>query len=103
PVAEITAAEWANAAPFLRDNPNASRTFLVDGHAPAVGSVFRNADLASTYSAIARGGAEEFYRGAAAAAIIRVIDAYGGAMRAADLADFAAEWVDPIQTTYRDW
>ena len=28
---------------------------------------------------------------------------HGGTIAAADLAEFAAEWVDPISTTYRGW
>ena len=103
PVAEIVAAEWANAEAFLRDNPQAARTFLPAGRAPQVGDVFRNPDLASTYRQIAAGGSEAFYRGEIARVMLRAIEQHGGAMAAADLAAFHADWVDPIRTTYRGW
>ena len=39
------------------------KLFLPQGDAPEVGSIFRNPDLAATYDAIARRGANAFYRG----------------------------------------
>jgi len=43
--------------------PATARLFLPGGDAPAVGSVFRNPDLARTYSLIAKRGTRVFYRG----------------------------------------
>jgi len=103
PVAEITAAEWTNAQPFLRDNPRAADTFLPAGRAPGVGEVFRNADLASTYRRIVKHGTEDFYRGDIAHRIAGSVVEAGGVMTAADLAEFKAEWVQPLKTTYRGW
>src|SRR5439155_2801521 len=90
PVAEITAAEWTNAQPFLRDNPRAADTFLPAGRAPGVGEVFRNADLASTYRRIVKHGTEDFYRGDIAQRIAGSVVEAGGVMTAADLAEFKA-------------
>jgi gamma-glutamyltranspeptidase / glutathione hydrolase len=103
PVAEITAAEWANAEPFLRDNPQAAKTFLNAGRAPRVGEIFRNPDLAATYRRILNDGTESFYRGEVAKRIVKAVADAGGAMRPEDLSEFAAEWVEPITTTYRGW
>jgi gamma-glutamyltranspeptidase/glutathione hydrolase len=103
PVAEITAAEWANAEPFLRENPQAARTFLNGGRVPRVGEVFRNPDLAATYRQILKDGTEDFYRGEIAARIVKGIADAGGAMSPEDLSAFSAEWVEPIKTTYRGW
>jgi gamma-glutamyltranspeptidase/glutathione hydrolase len=103
PVAEITAAEWANAEPFLRENPQAARTFLNGGRAPRVGEVFRNPDLAATYRQILKNGTEDFYRGEIAARLVKGIADAGGAMSPEDLSAFSAEWVEPIKTTYRGW
>src|SRR5256712_262935 len=44
-----------------------------------------------------------FYTGPTAQAIVDVVRERGGVMTLADLAEFKAEWVDPIQTTYRGW
>src|SRR5262249_32863764 len=35
--------------------------------------------------------------------ILQTSDRLGGTMAAADLAEYQAEWVDPISTTYRSW
>lgn len=49
------------------------RLFWRDGHAPEVGSVFRNRDLADTYDLIARRGTNVFYRGPLAREISRTV------------------------------
>jgi gamma-glutamyltranspeptidase / glutathione hydrolase len=103
PVTEITAAEWVNAEPFLRDNPHAASTFLPAGRAPRVGDIFRNADLASTYRSIVKNGTEDFYRGGIARRITGGIADAGGVMSAGDLSEFKAEWVEPLKTSYRGW
>ena len=53
------------------DFPATSRLFLPGGKPPAVGSVFRNRDLARTYRLIARKGIRAFYRGDLARQIAR--------------------------------
>lgn len=103
PVAEITAEEWANVEPFLREDPEAMRTFLPAGRAPRLGELFRNPDLAWAYRKVAEQGRDGFYRGDLAGRIVAGIERRGGVMTAADLADFDAEWVDPISTSYRGW
>lgn len=103
PVTEITAAEWHNGAEFLRADPTAAQTYLPASRAPRVGEIFRNRDLAWTYRQIAGKGQEDFYRGEVAKRVLACVERHGGTMTAADLADFAAEWVTPISTTYRGW
>jgi gamma-glutamyltranspeptidase/glutathione hydrolase len=103
PVAEVTARGWQASVPFLSAHPNARKTFLVDGHAPAAGEIFRNPDLAASLRLIAAQGRDGFYEGRTAAAIVRTIAEAGGTMTDADLAEFQPEWVAPIQTTYRGW
>jgi gamma-glutamyltranspeptidase / glutathione hydrolase len=80
---------------------NAMRTYAPHGHAPQIGDVFRNPDLARTYAAIAAGGRDVFYDGP----IARAIDAYfkriGGWLSHEDLRDQHAEWVEPLVTSYR--
>jgi gamma-glutamyltranspeptidase/glutathione hydrolase len=103
PVAEITSEEWRNQVPFLREDPGASNTFLPDGRPLAFGAIFRNPDLAWTYRQIAEHGSDGFYRGAIARRLIAGLERRGATMAAADLADFQAQWADPISTTYRGW
>ncbi len=106
PVAEVTARGWGSpgSVRMLSENPNARKTFLPDGHAPAAGGVFRNPDFAASLRLIAAaGGRDGFYKGPTAAAIVKVLHDAGGTMTEADLSEFQPEWVDPIQTTYRGW
>lgn len=103
PVAEITGEEWHNQVSFLRGDPEAERTFLPDGRPPAFGTMFRNADLAWTYQQIAEHGSDAFYRGAIAQRLIAGLERRGSTMAAGDLAEFRAQWADPISTDYRGW
>jgi len=52
---------------------------------------------------VASGGADAYYRGPIAKAILRTSDKLGGAMASADLSEYQAEWVQPISTDYRGW
>lgn len=110
PVMELTAAYWkGNWAAFQRnralieESDNARATYLIDGHPPRAGEVFRNPDLARTLELIGREGRDAFYRGA----IARTIDAYfrriGGDLRYGDFADFHGEWVTPVSVNYRGY
>ncbi len=103
PVAEITAEEWGNQEMVLRGDLGAARTFLPDGRPLKLGDIFRNPDLAWAFRQIAAHGADGFYRGELASRLIAGIEHRGGVMAPADLAEFQAEWVDPVSTPYRDW
>ena len=103
PVAEWDAEYWDAAAATLHADPNLSQTYLIDGHTPGVGEVFRNPDLARSLELVARGGRDAFYKGPIAGKIVDLSRQLGGAMTAADLADYSSEWVQPIATTYHGW
>ena len=103
PVPEWDAAYWAEAQGFLAKNPETAKLYLIDGHAPALGEVFRNPDLAHSLSLIAANGRDAYYKGPIAEKIVAFSQKQGGAMTAADLADYSAEWVEPLSTTYHGW
>ena len=102
PVSEIFADAWSEST-NIRHDPNAARTFLVDEGAPRVGQVFKNPDLAASMRLVSTQGRDAFYKGAIAEQIVAASKRSGGLMRADDLAEFSAEWVEPISTTYRGW
>ena len=58
----------------FRDFTSTRETFLRKGNAPAVGSTFRNPDLAATYSRVADGGGSAFYSGRTAQAIVDTVE-----------------------------
>ncbi len=103
PVTDVIADAWRAATRKLSADPEAAKTFLVDGRAPRAGEVFRNPDLANTLRLIAQHGPAGFYEGKTAEAILALERDKGGTMTAADLKDYQPEWVEPISTTYRGW
>ncbi|MCL4219207.1 MAG: gamma-glutamyltransferase [Candidatus Hydrogenedentes bacterium] len=103
PVTEIIQGHWQDGVQKLSSDENARRLFLKDGKPPAVGEIFRNAQLAKALKLVSDSGADAFYRGPVAKAILQTSDRLGGVMNAADLADFQSEWVEPVTTDYRGW
>jgi gamma-glutamyltranspeptidase/glutathione hydrolase len=103
PVTELIHEYWRSSVSKLASDANAAAVFLRDGREPATGEVFRNPQLAHALELVAKEGASAFYRGAIAAATLRTSEEHGGVLRAADLAEYSAEWVTPISTTYRGW
>jgi gamma-glutamyltranspeptidase/glutathione hydrolase len=103
PVPELIHEFWGEAPTTFANDPEGQRVYLPNGKVPAVGELFRNPDLAKSLRAISQNGADAYYKGEIAQAILRTSQALGGTMSAADLADFKPEWVEPISTTYRDW
>ena len=103
PVAELDAAYWSTGVDLLRTDEAAARTYLPQDHAPKVGEIFRNPDLATSLQQIANHGRDAFYKGEIAAKILDATKRHGGTMTAADLSEYSSEWVEPISTTYREW
>jgi gamma-glutamyltranspeptidase/glutathione hydrolase len=103
PVAELDAAYWSTGVDLLRTDEAAAKAYLPQDHAPKVGEIFRNPDLATSLQQIANHGRDAFYKGEIAAKILDATKRHGGTMTAADLSEYSSEWVEPISTTYRDW
>ena len=103
PVTEWIALHFAADIDLLRANKNAAHTYLISGRAPRVGEVLRNPDLAWSLREIAQNGRDAFYKGKITERLLALSQAEGGAFTAKDFADYSAEWVEPISTTYRGW
>jgi gamma-glutamyltranspeptidase/glutathione hydrolase len=84
-------------------DPDAVKTFTIDGKPPVAGQVFRNPDLAKTFRLLAEGGRDAFYKGEIARAIIAKSDALGGTMTLEDLAGFKGEWVEAAASNYHGY
>jgi oxamate amidohydrolase len=98
-------ADWTRKdVPVLSKNEAAARIYLRDGRAPRDGQRMVQTDLATSFEAIARGGARPgFYEGEIAERFCRAISPDGSPLRPEDFAAYRAEWVEPISTTYRDY
>jgi gamma-glutamyltranspeptidase/glutathione hydrolase len=84
----------------VRGDADSAATFLVDGKVPPLYSIIRNPDLAKALRLIQREGRDAFYKGAIADAIVAKVQAGGGVMTHADLAEFESEWVEAVTTNY---
>jgi gamma-glutamyltranspeptidase/glutathione hydrolase len=103
PVTEWVATYWAGATDLLRGDDAATKLYLPNDRPPKTGELFRNRDLAWSLQQIAAHGRDAFYTGEISSRILEAMKRHGGAMTAKDLSAYAAEWVEPISTTYRDW
>ena len=103
PVPEWDAAYWAAAVDLLRTDDAATSLYLPNDRPPKVGDVFKNPDLAASLTEIVDHGRDAFYKGEISKKILDAEKRHNGTMTAQDLAEFSAEWVEPISTTYRDW
>jgi gamma-glutamyltranspeptidase/glutathione hydrolase len=103
PVTEIFSSYWVESERKLKSDTNAARTFLLRGHAPQPGEMFRNPDLAWSLKQVAKHGSKAFYQGEIAKRILATSQELGGTMTAEDLVKFSSEWVEPISTSYHGW
>lgn len=103
PVSEVVAWQWGEGRQKLASDPDSARTWLIDGKAPAPGSVFRNPQLGRTLRRLAEEGRDAFYLGEIAKAISEKSLSLGGLLSASDLAGHTSTWVEPIHTSYRGY
>lgn len=101
PVTESISSAWGGDA--VSANERSRRVFLQGKKGPGVGEIFRNPGLSHAMTLIAEHGADAFYEGEIADAIVRTSRGLGGTMGKADLAEWQPEWVEPISSDYRGW
>jgi len=68
-----------------------------------VGDTFVNKDYAKTLRLIAKDGADVFYKGEIAKAMVSAVQKYGGVMTMEDLANYQVEVMEPVHGTYRGY
>ena len=70
PVSEVIAGLWRAEEKGAMKYPDTKSTFFPHGRPPAIGEMFRNANLAASLRAISAGGRDAFYRGPIAEQIV---------------------------------
>ncbi|KDN96712.1 gamma-glutamyltranspeptidase [Hydrogenovibrio marinus] len=65
--------------------------------------LFKQPELASTLKRIAEEGADDFYHGETALAIVKQMQAHDGLITLKDLADYEAKWRMPIQAEWKGY
>ncbi|WP_423824087.1 gamma-glutamyltransferase [Salinisphaera sp. SPP-AMP-43] len=110
PVTQLVAQYWQrNWAAFdrldglIEERDNARDTYLIDGHPPRQGEVFKNPDLARTLQTLANDGRSAFYEGEIAHTMADYFKRIGGDLRYSDFASFHGEWVTPRSVNYRGY
>jgi gamma-glutamyltranspeptidase / glutathione hydrolase len=102
-LAERRHADLLGVLPALRADADSKAAFLIGEDAPPLYGVIRNPALARALRVMQSKGRDAFYKGEIAAAIVAKIQANGGVMSAADLAEFQSEWVEPVSTNYHGY
>ena len=88
----------------LAQDPETKRIFLREGgEAPAIGSLFKQPDLAGTLQRIADKGLEGFYAGKTAELIARDMAANDGLITQEDLASYVAVERTPVTGQFRGY
>ncbi len=88
--------------PGLQGAPGFAQTFLVDGQPPAQGHILRQPALAETLQTLAQRGLDDFYRGQIGASLGAELLRVGSPVRAADLAAWQADRVQPLAVRLAD-
>ena len=102
PVTELIGYYLERSVPYLGAKfPNVLETYTVNGKSPSKGTIFKNPYLATTYSKLAKGGGDAFYKGEMAKTIVNFIKEQGGFLSYNDLATHKSEWVQPVSVNYR--
>jgi len=103
PVTELVAYYLNASVRGLSKYPNFKETWMPNGHIPVKGEVFKNPFLAATLDKIAQGGSDAFYKGEIAKIIGNFMKEQGGFLSYDDLAEYKAEWIEPVSTNYRGY
>merc|ERR1712228_902318 len=86
--------------------PKATEGFLnvytVNGSAPTQGQRFTNQALADVYSIIAKQGCDAFYRGSITTKMVKFLQSIGSHLTIDDFNQHKGEWIEPVNTTYRE-
>lgn len=102
PVAPVAAYHWERGLERQLRHALGGMALSIEGRAPRAGEIFRNPDLAHTFQVVAKGGKKAFYEGEIAHDIAAGVQACGGVLSEADLAEHESTWDEPVSTTYHD-
>lgn len=87
--------------PGLLEYPSTRKIFAPEGRPLRMGEILYQRDAARTLDTIAREGAESFYRGELARAMVGFCEEHGGLLTMEDLARHRTRWQEPISIDYR--
>ena len=103
PITELIGYYLQGTSRRFKDYPNFESTYMPGGKALEKGDVFKNPQLANTYSILAKEGRDAFYKGSIAKTIADFIKEQGGFLAYEDLESHTSEWVEPLSCNYRGY
>ena len=103
PIQPRVAYDWGRFEAKLNANEPIKRRFLNDGRLFKAGDIFRQPELAATLREIASKGADGFYKGPVAEAMVATLNGLGGLHTVDDFASVQGDYDDPISSTYRGY
>jgi len=96
PVSTSLARVLVESAGDIARDPGLAEVFFADGEPLAAGASLRQPALARSLRAIAEGGADVFYAGELAHALLRALQRLGSPLAAVDLHEHRTELTDPL-------
>lgn len=102
PVSRILASAIAEHGDLIRRDVGLAALLVPDGRPLVAGDLLRQPQLAESLRTLARDGADAFYRGPIARALVARVAREGGLLHADDFARCSGDWVKPIAVGYRD-
>lgn len=88
---------------YMLEYPEGGEYYLNEGLAYQIGDTIISEDLAKSLEMIAEGGADAFYKGEMAQAMVDVVQKYDGLLTMEDLANYEVKEREPVTSTYRGY
>jgi gamma-glutamyltranspeptidase / glutathione hydrolase len=85
----------------MKKFPELGRVFLVKDEVPPEGEIIRQPDLGQTLKAVVSEGADVFYQGWIAQAIVDTVKKDGGVLTLEDMKSYKPIWREPLVGSYR--
>jgi gamma-glutamyltranspeptidase/glutathione hydrolase len=89
--------------PILLTFPSSREIFGPSGRLLRAGEILVQHDLAQSLKLIGANGRDSYYEGDIARSIVACSERMGGLLQLGDLADYHAQWQEPIATDYRGY
>jgi gamma-glutamyltranspeptidase / glutathione hydrolase len=103
PISFLGARFFEGNSDLLAMQEEAAAVFLTGGKTFGAGDILRQPALADSLSALAQGGAAEFYEGSIGREIAEFCTRRGGLISVEDLHRYKPRWQDPLHTKFGDY
>jgi len=103
PITETIAFYLKSSSERFKSYPNFKEVWMPDNKILAKGDLFKNPQLANTLEEISKSKRKSFYEGNIAKVMADFVKEQGGFLSTQDLANYHAEWVEPVSINYRGY